>query len=314
MYKKLNNINWSVFRNSILVFSTIFCLRTSFCQDYYEWVKLDTLVLKVNKEFSTEDFIKLVQSDTTFYKAFKNLSYFPHQSNTTINVLNTENKEKAKVVRQAQHFNGNDSSWVEIKSEKTEGKYYKRNGKNKYYTGAMFDKVFFNTDTVYYPNNFVKTNYEQKDWDSRSDKHYEQLKKFVFSPGGEVKGVPMIGKKLEIFSPKLRPYYDYTISVIDYQGSSCYKFTCRKKKEVKEEKVVIQFLHSYFDRKTMSVIGRDYLIKHNTALFDFEIFISVKMNRDNQDNYLPVKLIYKGWWRLPLKQAEVLEVEMNNKF
>ena len=283
-------------------------------QDIYEWIELDTLVLKVNKDFNTEDFIGLVQKDSTFYKAFKNLSYFPHTSTTTINVLNTENKEKAKVKRESDHFHRNDSSWTVIKSDAVTGKYYKKNGSNKYYTGAMFDKVFFETDTNYMPNNYVSSNYEQKKWDNRSDKHYEQLKRFVFSPGGEVKGVPIIGKKLEIFSPKLRPYYDYKISLVNFQGSSCYKFTCRKKEYVKDDKVVIQFLHSYFDRKTMSVIGRDYLIKHNTALFDFEIFISVKMKRDKQNNYLPTKMVYNGWWKLPLKSAEVLEVNMSNDY
>lgn len=283
-------------------------------QDYYDWVKLDTLVLKVNKDFSTEDFIKLVQKDTTFYKAFKNLSYFPHKTNTEIDVLDTENKEKAKVSRESTHYHKNDSTWVVINAEQVKGKYYKKNGSNKYYTGEMFDRVFFKTDTVYYPNNFVSNTYEQKEWSSRSEKHYEQLKKFVFAPGGEVKGVPIIGNKLEIFSPKMRQYYDFKISVVDYQGTSCYKFTCRKKKEVKEEKVVIQFLHSYFDRKTMSVIGRDYLIKHNTALFDFEIFISVKMKRDKDNNYLPIELKYTGWWKLPFKASEVLTVEMINKF
>lgn len=283
-------------------------------QDYFDWIQLDTLVLKVNKDFNTEDFIKLVQKDTTFYKAFKNLSFYEHRSTTQIDVLDTENNEKASLTRKSSHFHKNDSTWVVIDSEKVNGKYYKKNGSNKYYTGEMFDRVFFKTDTVYYPNNFVSDTYVQKEWNSRSEKHYEQLKKFVFAPGGEVKGVPIIGNKLEIFSPKMRQYYDYKISVVDYQGTSCYKFTCRKKKEVKEDKVVIQFLHSYFDRKTMSVIGRDYLIKHNTALFDFEIFISVKMKRDNKDNYLPIELKYTGWWKLPFKAAEVLTVEMINKY
>ena len=296
----------------ILLF--MFSVVKSYTQDIYEWVELDTLVLKVNKDFNTEDFIDLVQKDSTFYKAFRNLSYFPHSTKTNINVLNTENKEKAKVIRESNHFHKNDSSWTVIKSDEVSGKYYKKNGKNKYYTGAMFDKVFFETDTNYMPNNFVASNYEQKKWDNRSDKHYEQLKRFIFSPGGEVKGVPIISKKLKIFSPKLRPYYDYKIAVVNYQETSCYMFTCRKKAEVKDDKVVVQFLHSYFDRKTMSVIGRDYLIKHNTVLFDFEIFISVKMKRDKQNNYLPIKMVYNGWWKLPLKPAEVLEVKMENNY
>lgn len=298
----------------IFIILFLFLSKMSFSQSQYDWIYLDTTIIKYDNSFDTEDFINIMLDDTSFYKSFKNLFLFEHKSTTNIKVYSKDDLVKSSLLRKANHYHISDTSWISIGINKHNGKYYNRKGENNYYTGSMFDKVFFPKDSFYYPDNLAYNPYEQKEWNSKTEKHYEQLKRFVFAPGTEVEGVPLIGDKLNIFSPEMRNKYNFIIKLENYKGISCYSFTCSVKENLDEDDVVITYLKSYFDRETFSVLNRDYHIKHNTVLFDFDIFISVDLIKDMNMNYLPTKIIYKGWWKVPLKKAEIMDVKMINVY
>jgi len=280
--------------------------------------EIDTVSVRI-KGFTAEDFIKSTKKDTSFYRAFKNLKIYQHQQYAKVLVLSKkkedgENIEKASMWRKTTHHNKNNRAWITVDSETTKGKFYKKNGEHRFFTGEMFDKVIFYRDTVF-ASNTVSAPYVQKKPNDRSkkEKYYEQLKTFMFSPGTGVKGVPFIDQKLNIYSEKMRPYYNFTLKKVNYQDSiPCYLFESRKKNDVKESKVVIQYLQTYYDRRTMNIIARKYRIKDRTILFDFDIIMAVHLIKIKKE-YFPSSIKYLGNWDVPFKKRERLRFEIKTK-
>lgn len=272
---------------------------------------LDTLAIK-NKAFTVEDFIDMTKKDTSFYKAFKNMRMINHKEYSKVVVhekkeVEGEKQIKASMKRTSLHTTKGKVANIEILKETTKGKYYKRKGKHRYFTGEMFDHVFF-PPTPMEANNIVKGGYQQQEPEKkgRLNKYYEQLKTFMFSPGTGVEGVPLIGDKLNIFTKEMRPYYDFTLEKVNNKdGIACYKFVCKKKPEVKDSKVVILFIETFYDRRTMNILSRRYQIKDKTILFDFDIKMWVELQKIDKD-YFPKEIRYLGNWDVPLKKRERL--------
>lgn len=269
-------------------------------------VKVAAVKLKI-KQFTAEDFIRSTQKDTSFYRAFKNLKIFPHQEKSAVKVFKKNGEGKASLLRKSTHHNENSLAWIVINNEKTTGKFYNRKGEHNYFTGEMFDRVFFFKDTVF-ASNIVENPYQQQQpvEKGKIEKYYEQLKAFMFSPGKKVDNVPFIGYKLDIYGEKMRPYYDYTLEKVYYQDSiPCYLFSTKRKTDVKERKVVIQYLDTYYDRRTMKVIARKYHIKDSNLAFSFDIKMEVHLQLIAEE-YFPSLILYKGEWDIPFKKPERL--------
>ena len=284
----------------------------AFSQIIYDTATVDTVAIKYNKEFDVTDFIKMTKLDTSFYRAFKNLRMYPHTSSNTIEIFDKEWSEVGTINRYAKHFSNGSSGWITIISEKTNGKVYKKNGTHKYFTAEMYDRVFFKKGE-FLVDNTVNTAYTQESLKglSTKDKYYEKLKTFMFSPGTRVKGVPFIGKKLDVFSEKMSKYYDFTIEKTFFRDSiPCYKFSCKKKAQVPEKKVTITRLVTFYDRRTMNIIARTYALKDITPMFSFDMKMFIELDY-NFDEYLPVKIKYSGEWDVPFKKSEQIKFEMN---
>lgn len=267
-------------------------------------VKLDTLSI-TSSGFTVDDFIRMTKTDTSFYRAFKNLRVFPHIANSKVVAYQKKGKEKGELKRVSELKIENNKSYIHIKSEKTNGKFYNKKGEHIYYTAEMFDKVFFPKDS-FTLNNIVGKAYSQKTPSSKSkeEKHYEQLKTFIFSPGTGVDGVPIIGKNLNVFDGKTNKYYDFTISKVNFKDSvPCYLFSVQKKKNIKDSKITIEYIHTYYDRRTMNIIARNYRIVDNTVLFSFDITIKIELDK-LKDEYVPLLIEYDGEWDIPLKSPE----------
>lgn len=276
-------------------------------------VEVENVKLKISG-FTAEDFIRLTQKDTSFYRAFKNLRIFPHQEISNVFVYEKDGNEKATLIRKSKHVNQNNYAWIEILSEKTEGKYYDKKGIPRYFTGKMFDRVFFPKDTSF-ASNTISNPYEQKEPldKSRMEKYYEQLKAFMFSPGKKVDGVPFIGYKLDIYGEEMRPNYDFTLDKVLYQDSiPCYLFSSKRKENVNQNKVVIQYLDTYYDRRTMQVICRKYYIRDRNLAFDFDIKMDIKLQLIKNE-YFPSLIIYDGEWDVPFKKPERMRFEIKTK-
>ena len=166
-------------------------------------------------------------------------------------------------------------------------------------------KFFFPKDS-FELKNIVGKAYEQKQpvAKTREEKHYEQLKTFIFSPGTGVEGVPIIGRNLDVFDGKTRKFYDFTISKVSFKDTvPCYLFSVQKKKSVKDSKITIEYIHTYYDRRTMNIIARNYRIIDNTVLFSFDITIKIELDKIKNE-YVPLLIQYQGEWDIPLKLPE----------
>jgi hypothetical protein len=293
----------------LLFLSLTFCLKAQ-KTEIAKMVTMDEFVVRAAiDDFNVEDFISQVIEDTTFYQAFLNLKYFPHEIKGAMTVYDKDETEFATLQRRAkQHLSDEELKWVEITFEKTNGRIKKRNGKWRYLTAEVYDDVFFSTEKNKVSNEMVQRE-QELEADSKMEKHKAQLKKMLFNPGQPIDNVPFIGDKLAIFSPEMVSFYDYSIFIYEYNDTiPCIAFSSYVK-EGDEDEVVIRDMTSYFHRDTREVIAREYRLAHKTFLFDFDI--SIKVENMLLDGWLmPTSVSYDGAWDVPFKKPEIISFKM----
>ena len=300
-------------KSNIILFISILSFGISAAQQdiAIDTAHFDTVGIRITSGFTVKDFIRMNKQDTSFYRAFKNLKLYPHKSVNEVTIFNRKWEQIGKMNRTAMHLSNGKQGWIEIKEESTDGKFYNRKGEHKYLTGEMYDKVFFEKGK-FRVGNKVDSAYIQQEAENRNktDKYYEQLKTFMFSPGLGVDGVPFIGHKLNIFEGEMTKYYDYSLEKKMFRDSiSCYKFTVQIKEGVKQEKVVITNLTTFYDRRTMKVIARSYKLKQTIAIFSFDIQMFILLGLKFNE-YLPLEIKYNGQWDIPFKKPERIAFKM----
>lgn len=272
-------------------------------------VTLDEFVVSAGLDnFSVADFVDQVMNDTTFYQAFLNLKYFPHEIKSAMVVFEKNEEERATIQRKAiQHLSDDDKMHVEITYENSNGKLKNRKGEWKYLTAEMYDDLFFPT-TPHPVSNRIDSKEQELVSGSKMEKHKAQLKRMMFNPGAEIENVPFIGDKMAIFEDHMVPYYDYNIFMATWQGEQCIAFSCFAK-EGMEKETVIQDLTTYFDIDSKEVLGREYRLAHNTLVFDFDI--RMKVENKQQDGWLlPTKIWYSGYWNALFMKREIITFEL----
>jgi hypothetical protein len=289
---------------------TLAChLQSTAQNDIVKIVMLDEFVIQSGWD-STDvaRFIHKVRTDTTFYKAFLNLKYFPHHKEGHVLVYNKDETSRGTMHRTArQHLSEKEEMWVEIIHETHNGKIKNKKGEWKYLTAEMYDDVFFPAKPQRVSNRIVSMEQELVTG-SRIEKHKAQLKRMMFNPGEAIGTVPLIGDKMAIFDDHMVPYYQYAIFQTTRNGKSCIAFSCIAKPG-SEKHTVIQDLTSYFDPETNDVLAREYRLAHRTILFDFDI--QMKVENEQQNGWLlPVKVWYDGAWDVPLKKPEIIRFEL----
>jgi len=279
-------------------------------EDIAKMVTMDEFVVRAAiEDFDVEDFVSQVIKDTTFYQAFLNLKYFPHDIKGAMTVYDKDESEFATLQRKARQFLSTDEQkWVEITFEKTNGRIKKRNGKWRYLTAEVYDDVFFPLEKRKVSNEMVQRE-QELEANSKIEKHKAQLKKMLFNPGQPIDNVPFIGDKLAIFSKEMVQYYDYSIFLYEYQDTiPCIAFSSFAK-EGEEDEVVIRDMTTYFHRDTHEVVAREYRLAHKTILFDFDI--NIKVENMLIDGWLmPVLVSYDGGWDVPFKKPEIISFKM----
>ena len=282
-------------------------------QELGKIVQLDSVMITAVKGgFSVEDFIYLIRQDTFFYKAFKNLHYYAYKTEGNLTVFNKNEKEKATLFRKATQYIKNGKKWMLIDEEKVTGKMYNRKKEFNYYTAELYDYTFFSKDTTW-ASNIINYKNSVNNSDSKNQKNKEKLKTLIFNPGAEVKGVPLIGNRLAIFDKDMVPYYDYKISVENYNDTvSCYVFSCKEKQGLgyfKKDKPVIKELVSYFERKTFNILSRKYVLSYSSVFFDFDVTMNVNLKKI-KGTLVPDVISYSGYWDLPFKSAEIISFKL----
>ena len=272
-------------------------------------ITLDSLVIQDASEgFNVEEFVELVQEDTTFYRAFRNLRFTPHTIASKISFFNKKAVKTATYAANAIQNNWGECRHMQLENVVTTGKYYKKNGELKYITANMYEKLFYTNDTVCEKNLPVnQSNLEG------IDKQVEQLKTLIFRPGTEVDGVPLVKKKMAIFDEDMHQFYDYNINTASYNGINCYSFEVKRKtdyKPGKNNKTVIKELITYFNKENFSIVGRYYDLSYKSTLFGLDVKMNVETTMI-ESNLIPKKISYAGYWNIPGKSPEVADIKLN---
>jgi len=295
---------------TILFICISFSLFAQEDEKIYGSIELDTLTILASNEFDVKTFIQRIKDDTTFYQAFKNLRYYPHKAIGNLWVYNKREKEKAsEKVDVTQHLKDN-KMWQNHKTISATGKLRTKKGEYRFTTAEMYYNTFFPVDTIPVSTNMTKVK-EEPVGNSKKSKYKHDIKLMMFNPGEDISGVPIVGKKMSIFDDDMVQYYDYKISLINYNGIECYQFSCIAKPEFKEHKTVTKTLVTVFNKETLAVLKREYTMRYNSILFQFDVSINV-INEVKNGIIHPQLIKYKGYWDIPFKRQETITFTIKN--
>ncbi len=265
-------------------------------------VTLDSVVIKATSAgFSVEDFIEMVQTDDSFYKAFKNLRTESYRFDCDMDFFDKrENTIATYNAKNIQWFRDKCRS-METLEETHSGKYFKRkkNPTARFYTTVLYERLFETEGTVCSESQDTEPSNS-----GQVEDHVSELKKLIFRPGQQA-NVPLIKNKTAIFSDKMQRYYDFSIRSEEYNGVDCYVFAAHVRPEYLEQigKTVIKHLETRFSKADFQVVNRTYELSNRSMVYFFE----VKMNIDlvlTEGKYFPANISYDGYWNVPMKKYE----------
>ncbi len=265
-------------------------------------VYLDSITITPDDDqLDVDSFVQLVLKDESFYKAFQNLRTNSYSFDHSVNFVGRKNNSVASYEGLHHQTMVNDSCReMSIKSKAVKGKYYKR--KNyRYFTSRMIDRVFYSHGTECYQIG-KRRNFESL---GKFEQQVEKLKILIFKPGRSI-DLPLVGEKLNIFDPKMRKYYNYSISKLPHKNNkNAFIFEVAVKPEFIDNKgdIILRNMTTLFDEDNFQVLERKYHLKTKNLLYSFDIEISVNLTKLNF-NYIPSFVGYNGFWKLPAKRAE----------
>ena len=284
---------------------------TIFSQDtLMKVIVLDDVVISEEKNgFSVNDFISYVKNDTTFYKAFKHLRFFQHNFKSELNIFNKKNENIASLVKEGIHYSDNKRAYISYDILLNTGRMFKRNGNYRFYTPKAFDEVFFPSDTFE-----VFLNIRKEKNSSEESQNMRDAKTIGFSIGNDnvEQSKGGVKKKLAIFNIEMQQYYDYVISDTLYNNYPCYVFSVNVKETISakmKERALIRKIVSFFDKKNLNVIFREYIFKYKNWFIDLDINVVVHMDYVNSF-HLPIKVEYRGFWDVIFFKTEKAEFSL----
>jgi hypothetical protein len=266
-------------------------------------VQLDSVVIVASRSgFDPEDFIRLVQEDESLYEAFHNLRTASYDFRTEMSFVDKKDATKATYMStNSQYFDGVCRT-MKTHSESWTGDFYKgKRQKHRYYTYAMYDRLFLTHGRHCLNAENGAPGTKQPD---AMERHVEELKNLIFRPGKK-SDIPFMGKKTEIFSPDMIGLYDYTIGATLHRGAQCYTFTATVKDAYvdKENKTVFKALSTIFSKADFQVVSRSYTLSQDAAAYMFDITMDVDLVQVG-DQYYPSLVKYAGTWNIPTKRKE----------
>jgi len=265
-------------------------------------VQLDEYTLQASRNgWDIEDFIRRVQNDTTFYKAFKTLRITPYTAVNDIKILGRNNETVASLHSITKQNIRNGCRSMQVLEEKTTGDFYDRKKEYNYYTAELYAYLFFTKEPVCGDNNIVAGSENEKERGELAKRKW-QLKQLIFNPGSRIAGVPFAGNKAAIFDPEVAKMYDFKLMLAEYGGEDCYLFTAVPKKEYKND-VVYNELSTWFRKSDYAILARDYSLSYSTWIYDFNVKMKVRLKEVN-GVLLPSFISYAGNWHVATKKRE----------
>jgi hypothetical protein len=260
----------------------------------------------IRKGTNVPGFIKRVEDDSTFYKAFKNLRVLNYSSINDVRMFDKKGRVESSLYSKTRQWAANGCRVTKIIEEKVAGDYYDRSGEPNYYTGQLYSSLFFSKDTVCGQTNVISDVQRSIKGKKGLDKRKEQLKMLFFNPGKDIPGIPLMGNKVQVFDEKHSDLYDFKVDIDEYKGKTAYVFTLKIKEDLsffKRDEVVIDEMTTWFDYNSFEVLERDYKMTYNAGVYKFNVNMHVEI--DKIGNLLYPKLIrYDGSWGVMIKGSE----------
>lgn len=251
-------------------------------------------------------FIKRVENDTTFYKAFKNLRVLNYSSLNDVRMFDKNGKIEASLLSKTRQWASGSCRITKVMEEKTMGNFYSPRGDYNYYTAELYSSLFFSKDTVCGQSNVIRDINLTIKGKKGLDKHKEQLKMLFFNPGKDIPGIPLMGDKVRVFDKSHSDLYDFSIDIQDYKGKPAYIFVLKIKNGLafyKRDNVVIDEMTTWFNYDSFEVMARNYSMSYNAGIYKFNVSMQVEIGKIGK--YLYPKVIrYDGNWGVLIKGKE----------
>jgi len=273
---------------------------SNFQHDSIRTIVIDSTAIAIGKRgLKEEDFINQILTDTAFYEAFHSLKHFSFIADNNIRTFNKKGEQTAHITRSLLHDNSTANYHIRVLSQRDSGEVYKSGGRYRLFTVQMFSYVFENEKN----SDFIK---DQSPEQKLQEGYKQKLKKLIFRPGTRIDGLPFISDKTEIFSKKLRPYYNYKFSSATYLNAvPVYRFECKVKPQFANDgSVMIKELTTIFDKKNFKILGRFVDMQYENLLFSFDVRMNIEAGYID-DEIVPVLIQYAGNWDVPFKKKEI---------
>ena len=269
-------------------------------------IELDSVVVKSG--FDPKAFIRRVQNDTTFYKAFRSMHLVPFTSVNSFIAYNKQGGIAATMHNNTrQKIDNNGCRITETKEQHATGDFFKRNGGLNYYTAELFNNLFFSDTPVCHQDDIVAGGFV-KYGGGRMEKNKYELKQLIFNPGSKVSGIPFMGDRASIFDDEEAVKYDFKIKRELYEGQESYMFSITPKPAY-NHKVVYNELVTWFRCSDFSILARNYSLSFSTLFYSFNVVMKVQTRQIGTKLY-PVSIQYNGTWHVISKKTEQMRVDM----
>lgn len=266
-------------------------------------IQMDSVVITaIRNGWDVQAFIRRVQTDTSFYKAFHNLHLEPFVAKNKVEMYtNLHNQIKASLESETNQTLKNGCRTMATIKQKTTGSFFTKKGAYKYYTAALYAYLFLDKGPVCNESPFLpKTSNTYAD--SRLARNKQTLKELIFNPGKEITGIPFLGNSTAIFSQENLPCYDFKLEQTQLQGEECFLFKARAKLSCKSD-LVYQQLDTWFRKSDYAILARNYSLRYKTLVYDFDVTLQVRLGNIG-GLHVPIHVFYNGDWRIFSKGSE----------
>jgi hypothetical protein len=259
----------------------------------------------VRNNFDYKDILQKIKEDTSFYKAFKTLRTIGYSSYNFIQMMDKNNTMQASLNSKTRQNKVAGCRTMDVLEETVTGNLRNAKGDYNYVTPSLYASLFFTKGSICGETNIVSGKKRTIEG-SGIEKAKEQLKMLFFNPGRKIPGIPFIGNKLDLYDASAHELYDYKLDYVEYHGKLVYVFDVQPKQNLNflaNDRIVVDQMITWFDPKTLEVLGRNYSLSYKAGVYDFNVQMEVEMTYFN-GQLVPKILRYKGNWDVVFKKRE----------